>query len=98
MIEKRILNNMSSTDVSQFLEVVNEYVDLQENNPNPIYFYEDMYNYATWLKNEFKTRDVKDFPAPAAVPTVSAEPFGIAVATVVSVITSPAKLVPVVAK
>jgi hypothetical protein len=61
MLEKRILNNLISTDVLQFSELLNEYTELQKDSSNPIYFYEDMQSYATWLKHQFENRNVKDF-------------------------------------
>jgi hypothetical protein len=61
MLEKRLLNNLIYTDVLQFSELLDEYVELQKTGPNPLYFYEDMHNYAIWLKHEFENRDVKDF-------------------------------------
>ena len=61
MSEKRILNNLISTDVLQFSELLDEYTELQKDSPNPIYFYEDMQNYTTWAKHQFENRNVKDF-------------------------------------
>ena len=61
MIEKRILDKLNYTDVLQFSELVDEYAELQKDKPNPLYFYEDMKDYVTWLKKQFESRDSKDF-------------------------------------
>ena len=61
MLEKRILDSSNKIDIDQFENIISEYAEFQKDKPNPLYFYDDMFNYTVWLRKQFKHRNPKDF-------------------------------------
>ena len=57
----KLLDPTDLTDVEQFNQILNQYVEHESISPNPIYFYEDIKRFTNWLRQLFLEISPKDF-------------------------------------
>jgi hypothetical protein len=57
----KLLDPTDLTDVEQFNQILNQYVEHESISPNPIYLYEHMIRFSNWLRKQFLDVSTKDF-------------------------------------
>jgi hypothetical protein len=57
----KLLDPTDLTDVEQFNQILNQYVEHESISPNPIYLYEHMIRFSNWLQKQFLDVSTKDF-------------------------------------
>ena len=57
----KLLDPTDLTDVEQFNQILNQYVEHESISPNPIYFYEDIKRFTNWLRQLLLEISPKDF-------------------------------------
>lgn len=57
----KLLDPTDLTDVEQFNQILNQYVEHESISPNPIYLYEHMIRFSNWLRKQFLDVSTKNF-------------------------------------